>query len=71
MELEHAHAILRKLVAVRSDGFLKEEASVARELARAVAAAAAPLVHYECVRRAHGCEMGSQSATRSWLGQSA
>jgi hypothetical protein len=42
IELEHAHAILRKLEAEGPDGFLREEASAARELARA--AAAAPLV---------------------------
>jgi hypothetical protein len=42
IELEHAHAILRKLEAEGADGFLREEASAARELARA--AAAAPLV---------------------------
>jgi hypothetical protein len=48
IELEHAHAILRKLEAEGPDGFLREEASAARELARA--AAAAPLVQCECVR---------------------
>ncbi|CAM6021677.1 unnamed protein product [Sphagnum balticum] len=42
IELEHAHTILRKLEAEGPDGFLREEASAARELARA--AAAAPLV---------------------------
>jgi hypothetical protein len=42
IELEHAHAILRKLEAEGLDGFLREEASAARELARA--AAEAPLV---------------------------
>jgi hypothetical protein len=50
MELEHAHAILRKLGAEGPDGFLREEASAARELARPAAAAAAPLVQCECVR---------------------
>jgi hypothetical protein len=69
MELEHVHAILRKLAAVRPDEFLREEASVARELARAAAVVATPLVHCECVRRARGCEMGSQPPARSWLGQ--
>jgi hypothetical protein len=59
MELKHTHVILRKLVAVRLDGFLREEASVMRKLVRATAAIAAPLVHYECVRRTCGCEMGS------------
>jgi hypothetical protein len=42
------HAILRKLGAERPNGFLREETSVARELARAPAAA--PLVQCECVR---------------------
>jgi hypothetical protein len=69
MELEHAHAILRKLAAIRSDGFLREEASVARELVRATAGAAPPLMHCECVCRARGCEMGSQPPARSRLGQ--
>ncbi len=50
MELEHAHAILRKLGAEGPDGFLREEASVARELARATAVVVAPLVQCECVR---------------------
>jgi hypothetical protein len=68
MELEHAHAILRKLAVVCSDRFMREEASVARELARAEVAAAAPFVHYECVRRARRCEMGSQPPARSRLG---
>jgi len=68
MELEHAHVILRKLAAVRPDGFLREEASVAQELARVATTAAAPLVHCECVRRAHGCEMGFQPPARSRLG---
>jgi len=71
MELEHAHAILRKLATVRPDGFLREEASVARELTSVAAAAAAALVHCECVRRARRCEMGSQPPARSRLGQSA
>ncbi len=44
------HAIMRKLGAEGPDGFLKEEASAARELARAAAIAAAPLVQCECVR---------------------
>ncbi len=48
VELEHAQAILRKPEAEGPDGFLREEASAARELARA--AAAAPLVQCECVR---------------------
>jgi hypothetical protein len=68
MEFEHAHAILRKLAAVPSDGFLRKEASVVRELARAAAAAATPLVHCECVRYARGCEMGSQPPACSQLG---
>jgi hypothetical protein len=46
--IELEHAILRKLEAEGANGFLKEEASAARELARA--AAAAPLVQCECVR---------------------
>ncbi len=50
MELEHAHAILWKLGAESPHGFLREEASAARELVRAAAAAAAPLVQCECVR---------------------
>jgi hypothetical protein len=48
MELEHAHAILRKLGAKGQDGFLREEAFTARELARVPTAA--PLVQCECVR---------------------
>ncbi len=48
MELEHVHAILRKMGAEGPDGFLREEVSAARELARAAAAAAAPLVQCEC-----------------------
>ncbi len=44
MELEHAYAILRKLGVEGSDGFLREEVSVVRELARAAAIAMAPLV---------------------------
>ncbi len=39
IELEHAHAILRKLEAEGPDGFLRKEASAARELARAAAVA--------------------------------
>jgi len=50
MDLEHVHAILRKLGAEGLDGFLRKEASAARELARAAAAAAAPLVQCECFR---------------------
>jgi hypothetical protein len=50
MELEHVHAILRKLGAEGPDGFLREEASAARELATAAATAAGPLVQCECVR---------------------
>ncbi|CAM6008426.1 unnamed protein product [Sphagnum balticum] len=50
MELEHVHEILRKLGAKGPDGFLREEASVARELMRATATAAAPLVQCECAR---------------------
>ncbi len=45
MELEHAHAILRKLGAEGPDGFLKEEASVAWELARAVERPSRTRVH--------------------------
>ncbi len=48
--IEHAHAILRKLGAEGPDGFLREEASAARELARGTAAAAAPVMQCECVR---------------------
>ncbi len=47
MELEHAHGILRKVGAEGPDGFLREKASAARELARA--AAAATFVQCECV----------------------
>jgi hypothetical protein len=65
------HAILQKLAAVCPDGFLREEASIARELAKVAAVVAPPLVHCECVRRARGCEMGSQLPARSQLGQSA
>ncbi|CAK9272785.1 unnamed protein product [Sphagnum jensenii] len=50
MELEHMHAILRKLGAEGPDGFLREEVSAARELARATTAAATPLMQCECVR---------------------
>jgi hypothetical protein len=50
MELKHAHAILQNLGAEGPDGFLREEAFAARELARAAAVAAAPLVQCECAR---------------------
>jgi hypothetical protein len=50
MEFKHAHAILRKLGVEGPDGFLREEASTAWELARAIAIAVAPLVQCECVR---------------------
>jgi hypothetical protein len=50
MELEHAHVILQKLGTEGPYGFLREEVSIARELARAVAAIVAPFVQCECVR---------------------
>jgi hypothetical protein len=49
MELEHAHVILQKLGTEGLDGSLREETSIARELARAAMATAAPLVQCECV----------------------